>query len=174
MKPENSKITPSAPELPAQPGAASEVDPAGTNYFPADAIAEVAGLSPKTIHRLAKKEGWPVAFGKGIQLLYRPPERFRVGLTGAAEYAPAWGAISNPRRIDGLRASLKFSALCECDRLIQSGVGIEEALAAVESAFTFKCSISSLRRWQEAYANDGYPGLLDHRPGRSGRKESSG
>jgi len=156
------------------PGAASEVDPAGINYFPAEAIAEAAGLSSKTIHRLAKKENWPLAFGKGLKLLYSPPERYRVGLTGAAEQMPAAArGISNSKRWDGLRASLKFAALCELDRLVQMGVGVEEALATVEAAFTFECSVSSLRRWQAAYASEGFPGLLDRRPGRSGRKEKS-
>lgn len=57
--------------------------------------------------------------------------------------------------------------------LIANGVPVESALMRTADLFShFSASVSSLRRWQRAYARRGFVGLFESKAGRSGRKPS--
>jgi hypothetical protein len=133
-------------------------------YFTAQDLAEASGKSVRAIGKIAVRERWPVRF-VGTRMLLQPPAEFAARLPGGSS-----AAITSAQRAEALR--LKFRAECvfELDRLIQNGTPIERALTLIAETFSFNCSVSSLRRWQKAFATKGLRGLLENKVGNVGRK----
>ena len=130
----------------------------------AQVLAAIFGVSTKTIHRRALREGWAVRFVKN-RLFYAVPRG-----SGSSPGNPFPLSITDARRAELRRVRWRFEALDELERRVSSGVGAEAALSQVADLVRFQCSASSLRRWQKAFASFGLVGLLDHKLGRSGRK----
>lgn len=78
----------------------------------------------------------------------------------AAKYSP----------VSLAKVLLREQAVRYMQSLVSAGVPREEALSRTAKVFSFRCSVSSVRRWERAYDQAGFPGLFEHKLGRVGRK----
>jgi hypothetical protein len=140
-------------------------------FHSARSLAKATGLSAKTVHRIAKREHWPSRqIGNRFEFI---APRSLLGQNRAALEAASVDflqAIPAPERYRFRRASLRFEALLELRRLVDSGTPKERALAEVARAHSFSVSPSSLRSWAYAYSLRGRSGLEEQKLGNVGRK----
>jgi hypothetical protein len=141
-------------------------------FFNAKLIAQVANCHLRTIKRHAAKQGWPTQL-RGNKLEFVPPHDLQAKCAQAAplvnHHATDGFAIGASHRAELFRANLRFAALCALEAAITT-MPIETALATVARDFTFKISPSSLREWLKRYTESGFPGLMEQKRGRCGRK----
>jgi len=143
--------------------------PADKQFFTAAQIVSGLQVSAKTIHRRARREGWPKR-QRGYRVEYRPPARVR-RLCEAS--TPATAIFYQPARIRELkRAAAVLGFVLEMQRNPQRG--IERALAATEKNFQhlLPFSVRALRQWIHAVEQLGLAGLAEHKLGNVGRKSA--
>jgi len=149
-----------------------------SEYFTARDIARATGWHKKQVHRIAARAGWPTRQNQN-RLEYSPPQEIADILIGT------------PQKLSGAPLpTVTFADLAHSDQardtvllreravtLLQNNLhqGKELALQLVcnhmrDEAPLFHCSVSSLRRWVDAYAAAGIDGLVDQKRGRVGRK----
>jgi hypothetical protein len=141
-------------------------------YFDGSLIAQVAKVHLKTIKRHAAKHGWAGRL-RGNAWEFVPPSDLQAKCAEAASLVNKQGmdslAIGTSQRAELFRANLRFAALCALETAITT-LPIETALATVARDMSFKISPSSLREWLKRYSESGFPGLMEYKRGRCGRK----
>jgi len=138
-------------------------------YFPASAIAAAIGGSAKTIHRRAKREGWPKS-ERGQRVEYIVPRKFRKACRDIIAKPSILRQARTQRELSRAVAVLGF-----CLEFQRSpGKGIEHALTATVKNFQhlLRFSTRALRQWIYAVERGGLTALVEHKIGRVGRKSA--
>lgn len=138
------------------------------NFFRARALAKIARVSAKTIHRLAMRECWPRRV-IGNRFEYSPSPAWRAGyrrIASARASVPCPGISPQGSHRQAILAFLRWHCLAELAQLRAAGVPVEISLVRTAAAFRFKVSPTSLRRWDAAFCQRGVLGLLERKRGR--------
>lgn len=137
------------------------------SFFPARVVSDALNVSQKSVHRRAKREGWPRR-QRGYRVEYAVPH----GLLRACQgRTPIPSILYQPARIRELkRAAAVLGYALEIQRNPERGV--EKALVATVRQFKhlMRFSVSALREWISADERSGLAGLQEHKLGRVGRK----
>ncbi len=72
------------------------------------------------------------------------------------------------------RTLMREQACLFLAELVRAGVPRESAIQRTAKSFHFDASLSSVRRWEKAYAIGGFVALLERKIGRVGRKPGRG
>ncbi|MFN7138761.1 MAG: helix-turn-helix domain-containing protein [Limisphaerales bacterium] len=159
-------------------GGRSNVATDEPQFFTAAEIALAIGRNKKYVHRVAARDQWPCR-GVANRLEYCPPANIANAILSAPE-----------RQKDLDVPTVKFTDLVAGDVQQQNvllrekavtdlnnnvHLGKEIALNLVVAKFRrdhplFNISVSSLRRWADAYAAFGLDGLVEQKRGRVGKK----
>lgn len=137
------------------------------SFFTAHALADALNVSQKSIHRLAKREGWP-SRTRGYRVEYAVPRQVWQACRGLP---PATSILYQPARIRELkRAVAIFGYVRQMQRNPQRGT--EWALEATVKDFQhlMRFSTSALRQWISGIERGGLAALHEHKAGRVGRK----
>lgn len=166
----------------AKPVSGDERQPAVEFRRAAD-IAAFLGISKKQVHRRAIAEQWP-AQQDGNRIDYAPPFSMPSPTSPPSQPSreiPATTftalSLSSTQR---QRVHERHQAVLHYLALAQRGVPLEGALVQTVAHFAgraelplshpFLFSVTSLRRWRDAFAQFGLNGLVDQKQGRVGRK----
>lgn len=154
--------------------------PGEPEWFSARDIARALGTNKKRVHRAAEREAWPQRT-TGNRLEYCPPALIAEMVIASPsdsslkeQHAPLVRFTDLAHSDDQRQAVLMRE---EAVKLLQGNLhlGKEIALQQVCNHFKlqhplFRISVSSLRRWFDAYAVAGIDGLVEQKRGRVGRK----
>ncbi len=145
-----------------------------SKLYPAEVIAIAAGVSARTIHRLAVRQGWKRG-ANGNEFGYLPPRALLVKCRRLMRRVPPRGGL----QLSGLTAARRAEALRIVHRLfcclllvsaLDAGEAREAALIRVAQLGSFACSPRSLRRWTARLEKLGVSGLAENKRGRVGAK----
>ena len=143
-----------------------------TNFahcFPARAISTAIGVSAKTVHRRAQRDGWR-KYQRGYRVDYVVPRSLRLDYQALAT-APA--IFYQERTLRELKRAVAVLGFALEMRRNPHG-GIERALKVTAANFRHltKFSPHALRRWVSAVERGGLPALQEHKVGHVGRKSA--
>ncbi len=144
-----------------------------SELYPAAIIAMAAGVSARTIHRHAVREGWKRG-ANGNEFGYLPPRALLAKCRRLMRRVPPRGlqieGLTQERRAEALRVSRRMDACLLLAAALDAGEGRERALVRVAHIANFPCSARSLRRWFNAFEEHGVAGLAERKRGRVGAK----
>jgi hypothetical protein len=151
-------------------------------------IANVLGVSKKTVHARALAENWPMRM-EGNRHEYQPPDEIAVRLVKDTSDRPADAIrVRFPDLSHGARAResvLMREQAVQSVQILAAGMEqnnrttLQQARANVVADFAqkrlsdgsyFQISIRSLQRWEADYREFGLDGLVDQKKGRVGKK----
>lgn len=152
----------------------------GPTYIRGSMIAAALGLTKKTIHARALREGWPWC-QNGNRYEYQPPDDL---VARCLSLAPGQGtgptitvrfpdlAHSSKARATVLWREQAVQAVLILLAERRSPIAKAHARAAVVADFSSQLAISirSLERWEVLYHQFGLDGLVDQKRGRVGKK----
>jgi hypothetical protein len=149
-------------------------------FFSARDIALAMGVNKKQVHRTAQREGWPTR-SSGNKLEYCPPAAIAAVIIAApASASPHLRSERSVTFADLAHSDDQRNVVLMREKAVQClqnnlHLGKEIALELVAHKFKteqplFRISVSSLRRWFDAYQLAGIDGLVEQKRGRVGRK----
>lgn len=137
------------------------------SFFTAHAIADALNVSQKSIHRQAKREGWP-SRTRGYRVEYAVPRQV---WQACRALPPATSILYQPARIRELkRAVAVFGYVRQMQRNPQRGIewALQTTIKDFQHLMTF--SVGALRQWISAVELGGVAALAEHKAGHVGRK----